>query len=384
MKQILLFGWFLLGVSCGGGSETQSDAGTENPCIKCLSVSEGLFCNKNGCLHALTAGTCFSPSTSNPTDCPPPYNYCDSNNHCAIQKVAGSCISDADCLTGSLTYKCTKGFCTLAPGSTPVSQIWFATDPIRPGVVADCNDSNCSNSNGYIYNIMAKGYASLDDWCMSQAQQSTLPSMRKIGSWTALIIAQPDNGVGGYSGLSLSGTYRFNALLGLTLPAPPSYVFPGGNSPFSASNNVIDDKNKQPSSAAGNSWSGINRTFCQALVDPSCGGFSVALTCQDYGASFNYSCGGLNSYTLGVGTVEIGPLCSINDGNTVVSGNSWNSYQGSDQGAVFILNPSGCQYGFDFADDCNQVNNQYNGGIGTLYNANGGQQKPILCLANQL
>jgi len=191
----------------------------------------------------MLAGECglaYSSTSVSPdgpsSDCPPQFNNC-IGNRCIAQKVTGSCadaLNGEDCVSGA----CTNGYCA-QPASNPPAQIWFATDAIRPGVTSQ---STQTNNQDYIYNIMAKGYASLDDWCMSQAQQSTIPAMRNIGSWTALIIAQPDNN----SNLGATGQNRLQYLTPSINSSNESilpYVNP--NSLGFSSNYNVYDKNGQ-------------------------------------------------------------------------------------------------------------------------------------------
>jgi hypothetical protein len=152
---LILVGHF----GCGSGSSSSELLDATSSCI---TNNPGYYCNSSGApVTFLAAGKCNLAS-----DCPPPYNQCNSSNQCVIN-----------------------------PASSASAQIWFATDPIRPGVTATCNDKNgdsscpSGNTNDFVYNIMAKGYASLDDWCMSQAQQSTDPNVRNKSAWTALIVA---------------------------------------------------------------------------------------------------------------------------------------------------------------------------------------------------
>ncbi len=143
--------------SCGNFKGLETGSLDVTSCSKV----DGYFCDTSGKLQALIPGVCAQDS-----DCPSPYSCNTVNNQCYLKAATNN-----------------------------QEKYWFATDPIRPGVTSTCNDSNGSttcptvNQNDYIYNIMAKGYASLDDWCMNQAQQSTDPNVRNIGKWKALILA---------------------------------------------------------------------------------------------------------------------------------------------------------------------------------------------------
>ena len=375
MKSIVISWILILCVSCGGSEGRGScRVGTDT------TDGQGHICSKSGVWVAVSAGQCSLPS-----DCPPPYNNC-ASNLCVAQKVTGSCQQNSDCLSGS----CRSNYCTAPDETNP--QIWFATDPIRPG--ANSGDPFGYPGLGYVYNIMAKGYASLDDWCMSQAQQSTIPAMRNIGSWTALIIAQPDNG---QSSLGDNGKNRYNALMSLSTDTPPAYLSPGGTSQFNANNATLYDKNNSPISNLV-AWSGINRNFCQAIVadyatycvgqckcinvgecinklhyypypaENSCG-FQSAEFSRCYQQDLSSNC---RLYVTTVSplqdeNIRLGPFCYSNS-------NAWGSSKISDPGSVFILTTNGCLSGFDFASDCLG---------GSTYNANGSAQHSILCLANQ-
>ncbi|MES2503536.1 MAG: hypothetical protein V4534_01530 [Myxococcota bacterium] len=133
-------------------------------------------------------------------------------------KLDGFCNAAADC--PAPYNSCQNSLCAKQPSSIK-QYYWFATDPIRPGVSALCSAGVCTDTQDYIYNIMAKGYASLDDWCMSQAQQSQIPSMRNVAAWTALILAMPDN----TATLSSSGQNRLSLF---TDTGSKNYIAPNG------------------------------------------------------------------------------------------------------------------------------------------------------------
>jgi hypothetical protein len=276
--------------------------------------------------------------------------------------------------------------CVVQPAQSGSSQIWFATDVIRPGVTV------LNTGNDYIYNIMAKGYDSLDDWCMSQAQQSTLPAMRNIASWTALIIAQPDWDSTPMSSLSTTGTYRATQYFSLGTLAlfDPRQL----NTFRNTANNIYDKNGILVGSGGGyySTWSGLNYNgywlpyggSCLAVVDAdSCLGLNANYCCSYLTSDQHCSpCGGdLNQYSLN----EMIPSLS----NTQVStgpgsNNAWGSNSAVSGVAIFPVTncnnePNSNTYvtfggvGLEFATDC---------GGGSFYNANGSQQKSILCLGS--
>src|SRR3989338_3855366 len=117
MRLIFLFAWFLIGIGCSDSTIETAAVGT----VSCTNPPAGLICSDKACTQCqpMLAGMCNSLN-----DCPPPYNACSTNN-----------------------------LCTITPTSEPSKRILFATDRIRPGITAQN-----SNSQDYIYNIMAKGY----------------------------------------------------------------------------------------------------------------------------------------------------------------------------------------------------------------------------------
>ncbi|MEI6805807.1 MAG: hypothetical protein WCK49_04800 [Myxococcaceae bacterium] len=399
MLRLIILMIFL--VSCGESSK-EPGVGDAAPCTASSTPVDSLIC-VNSQLQIKPAGYCSTASSANPDDCPPPYNFCDSNNNCAVQKISGSCLSSNDCASGT----CTTGYC--AQPQNPAQQTWFATDPIRPGITV-----NSSNPKDYIYNIMAKGYESIDDWCLSQAQQSTLPAMRKIASWTGLIIAQPDNS----ATLSASGLAREQVYLTANANPGTTYFQSPAGTKFASNSYNITDKNgvnlMQPGTPFsadsftntnhtlqpnGNywlqgAWSGIVRKYTQQIVCAFSGG-----ACRNQIGTDNQCCGDVIDYVQnacgGFGAHSQLPFCTNNvncdiydvpnaspplPGNLCAANNINNSWSASSNlifcGVATMLNITTCTSlpGFDFVVD----------GYGMApFNTNASQQKPIICLANQ-
>ena len=146
---------------------------------------------------------------------------------------AGRCLSNADCAG---EYRCVSTWCAVPTwNDTKIQRTLFLTQAVRPGAVFS------QGASDYAYNVMAKGYQSLDDLCLAEAQQSALPSMRNL-TWKAIVIAQPDNSYTGLSSLSLEGQKRLVAMNKIWATPAAQYSGPG-NSVFSQQNNAIYDKN---------------------------------------------------------------------------------------------------------------------------------------------
>lgn len=328
MRYLILLGWILTWIGCGGEAIPSELASS----CSGTSLAPGLVC-VGGFYQSMKPGMCNSAS-----DCPPPYNTCNSTNTCAIQQAFPP------------TYY-----------AFPSRLVWFATDSVRPGGHAP-NTAEINNTD-YVFNIMAKGYASLDDWCLSQAQQSTLASVRNIVSWTALIIAQPDGRSVAINDLSSRGIVRFYALLLLTGDSAISYNSPLGEAFSSAAMNMYD---KNGSFVNFNAWSGINNKTCQSYA-------RVVQSCTKDSTNQHLVIATQSN-------VQIGPVGALNNRNDVVAnGNSWSSDQGGDQAASIVAGPGVCsvdigQSPIAFVNDCDGRSD---------FHANCGNVKPILCLANQ-
>lgn len=192
----------------------------------------GMYCDATkGTYQALTPGRC-----DDPTDCPAPYNYC-----CKPGDTASECNNNAN-------------ICVTLPAGNK-SAIWFATDPIQPGVTLHSNDLNFPND--WAYNIMAKGKKSLNDWCLSQAQQSKYEKMRQVKSWKALVVSAPDTDI----------TDIFNNYMNISALTKP-VTDPSGTITYNSTHNAIMDKNGNPNPTGGNwaAWSGFTRDYCMATV----------------------------------------------------------------------------------------------------------------------
>ncbi|MBH2006754.1 MAG: hypothetical protein I8H75_05395 [Myxococcaceae bacterium] len=331
----------------------------EDASLSCAESSQGYLC-VNGSLTPQLDGMC---QTSN--DCPPPYNQCDESNRCQIQAAqAGS------------------------------NQIWFATDPIRPGIHS--GDAPGPSGTGYIYNIMAKGYESLDDWCMSQAQLSSIGSMRKVASWTAMVLAQPDR-LGATTGNSPSeGLNRFNAYGLIAWQGGGNFFGPDSTSgQFSSVNNTLQDRNGIPASNANQfaAWSGLYRAhpgetalMCVALANSKCVG-------GDAGASSDYwgQCGFWDAIcshdnpgsqnTMDVSTVWWGYQCGDSNAwsNSGSPSGSPTENDVNNNGGIFALTPANCSPtpGFDFLVTCN-----YDSPVADLVGSFCSNAHPILCLSH--
>ncbi|MES2503404.1 MAG: hypothetical protein V4534_00845 [Myxococcota bacterium] len=168
---------------------------------------------------------------------------------------------------------CTNNVCTFQPSASPV---WFMTDGIESG--ATLNSS--SNTQDYIYNILAKGYDSLDDFCATQAQQSIYPAMRMQRKWYALINAQ---GTAQNSRMALLSTY-------------PTFLAPNGQSTAGVTPSVYDKNgiNNLLPAFTGYFWSGMLATQnANYYLDPSCQVNGVSWAATSGQANTCYSTGGL-------------------------------------------------------------------------------------------
>lgn len=240
--------------------------GLQDPCATSGVAFAGHYCLGRQS-QPLLAGMCNSGDGS---DCPKPYNACVNN------------------------------LCQIAPAAVESDKILFATDPIQPGIAL---------GGAYVYNIMAKGRASLNDWCMSQAQQSTSASMRLIGSWTAQIVSQGNRtfpasstAVAVYNNLS-------NAILSQVVPysspsggggsyAPLSFLDKNGNSSF-----PLNDTDTDPSAQNIDVFGGIWVGYSQSVDVPAIIGINNNCTYRVAGSFTNVE--------QGFG----GGACSLMDGN---------------------------------------------------------------------
>lgn len=308
----------MIGLSCGDNAPHPEELFT-NACSK----FQGLIGSSATNCQPLLAGMCDSSSTANiNTQCPPPYNHCCSQT----DQGKGSCK--------------TVNTCVVQDASDPSQRTWFATDSIRPGIT-----SNNSDPKDYIYNIMAKGYESLDDWCMSQAQQSTHPSMRNIHSWTALIIAQPDayqwtSGnilLPAANSLSTAGQTRLG-LFQFGIGSEPSFGEGRINIPYRLVNGVqvqsnprIQDKNGNLLDQTTVYWSGLggdpnhatSNTIWSTTSSSQC---RISSYLQTDGLYCTSSSPAYNGVNYRFNSCLAGPISAFYLYN--VSGNKWNdSYQ---------------------------------------------------------
>ncbi|MES2504373.1 MAG: hypothetical protein V4534_05785 [Myxococcota bacterium] len=234
-------------IACGDSSKAPSQADAIPACTATIAGQtdgNGHLCTASGSWQAILDGQCGATTPSGNSDCP-----------------AG--------------YTCTDGNCVASLGT---SRIWFGTDPLQPGATLNCNGSGCNPAYDYIYNIMAKGYKSLDEWCLYQAQQSLKPTVRGVAKWKALVVAQPDSGVNSPSNtgnpstntsLSPEGLTRVNAFMA---SAVANYL--GPNQPFSATN-TLEDRHGYIRPNKNIFWSGIGGSTEAA----SCN--SGGCVCQD-------------------------------------------------------------------------------------------------------
>ena len=352
MKQILLLILLLIlsiclliGLSCGGSGGSGGGVAASCPVCTTCTPSTGIFCDSCNCPQALTAGRCDSSATTTPIaqQCPPPYNYC-----CLATDV------------GKLSYCASANICAVQPAASSDKRIWFATDPIRPGVNAGDPPSAPSGS-GYIYNIMAKGYASLDDWCMSQAQQSTLPSMRKKASWTALILAQPDN-----SGSFSAGLNRLN-LMTPTINSSGQSILPYTNPNTQAFSNSYNIYDKNGSSTPTQFWTAMGGQPGSPSVWTSPNGESAA-----------------DNFQL----PQPGPFCAGPNNNawgTTSVGNCAAAYIPAGIGGLSTSNVIGFFVNNDSSSGYCVINNDQGQCLKTNYDYQIGlsSSNPIICLANQ-
>lgn len=163
LLKVCLLALLLLPIACSSDENGLGEVGAVLSCPS--SLPTGYFCDTNG-LQAKTAGYCTPANSGSDktNDCALPFDACSSKHQCIV--------STSD-------------------------KYWFATDFIRPAVTSDCNSATgCTNFQGYIYNIMAKGYDSLDDWCASQAHLSNDKNVHNRFKWRALIVANGDGNNG--------------------------------------------------------------------------------------------------------------------------------------------------------------------------------------------
>lgn len=256
-------------IACSSTPKSAQSLGVSETCTApaagaYASTQPGLICAPDPAVSAnwvwqpLLPGQCGSTS-----DCPRPYNYC-----CAYQDSTLECsktitvpASGTTAATTTTTYFNNQCVTHLTPITDTTSQrIWFATDPIQPGA------ANTTSATPYIYNIMGKGRASLNDWCMNQAQQSNIPRMRKVSAWTAMLPASGDSAT------------TITAIQTLYSTKPPIFTDPNKNNyvstasaPGSGSVHSITDKNGVPNpvGAKWSAWSGFSEQYCSRVVVPS-------------------------------------------------------------------------------------------------------------------
>ena len=271
MRLGCLLGVLLNLIACSTGKVTSGSlAGTAITCTQgqalpgmvCLNTSLTTTPSYNWA--PLVAGECGSS-----TDCPAPYNHCCSNTDTL-----------PECFTTGANPTLTPNICVAHAAAPTDGAIWFATDSIQPGVTQNYSTATPSN-NDYVYNIMAKGYQSLDDWCMSQAQLSTISAVRNVSSWTALIAAQPDTS-------SVTGTpaNRIKQIF-LDIASGTRTVKGPNTGSFSSTLNTIYDKNGLNPNLGGGTWSawtGFTRDFCPATV--------ATQACSEYTTNCDDSCRG--------------------------------------------------------------------------------------------
>ncbi|MEI6791038.1 MAG: hypothetical protein WCK42_07650 [Myxococcaceae bacterium] len=222
---------------------------------------------------------------------------------------------------------------------------------------------------GYIYNIMAKGYASLDDWCMSQAQQSTIPAMRNIGSWTAMVYAQGSNS----EETQVANSYPYGG--------DSNYFGPGQTAAFSAQNNFLYDRNGSVQNSF-SAWAGLQRQFCVDVVNSRCNGFGDWGTCKYWSAKCYLGSGEENGEVddqVAITAYNVNPLACNGSGNywaNFSSGGGNTPMQYNPNGGVFALMPNNClTAGFDFLVSCGYVGDTAHSACSNAH--------PIICLANQ-
>lgn len=395
MNQILAVLIMVLYVSCGTTSEDSLvDSGGSGCVSSCPPSQEGYLCD-NGCLKPLLAGACDSTILQNNPNCPT------SSSHC--------------CVTSDSNTNCNGqvNICVPEQATASSTRIWFVTDLIRSGVVSSCNSGSVgcpsSKAKDYIYNIMAKGYDSLDDWCMSQAQQSIHQKMRNVGSWTAMIIAQPDGDLMLNSdSFSSKGQNRINLYSALWLnPGGVQYVPPNSTTVFSLQNNQMYNKHGTQATNISNAlnqnitqdwvygWSGIERNFTHAILGKSNYFVACRATTEACNGSSKYPCGsygqcggigGSSCLFLDSGVCHSSYNClvqgfqSLDLSNLVThqrsanNNNSWASYANTSGGLMFGVPSQSCATnGFDFGVD-------YSGQ--QHINSGSEQQNSVICIAN--